>query len=91
MLKTCARTNVSAGFPPPMAMRSLNLVSSPMERKARANQIPRRLEVSFVSALADGSLRSRETTSDATMKPRTNLGNLLQISPAFGRSTPLCG
>lgn len=86
MLIPWAAKKAIAGLPPPIFARSANLVSSPMLVKARANHhVLNPPNIPFVASTVLES-RRKEKTTEAIMKPRTNLGNLNQISMAPGFS-----
>ena len=66
----------------------MNLVSSPIETKARENQTLRRFVITGFAEVAVEAGRMNENKSDVPIKPRTNFGKRLQMTAAPVLSRP---
>ena len=71
------------GRPSSICRRSVNFVSRPMETKASAKKTLRRLVSAGFMAVTSAPGTTKENSSDAAMKPRTNFGKRAQMTPAL--------
>jgi hypothetical protein len=89
ILNTCAIKKAYKGFLLFCLNKSEKFVSKPMLVKASANHKPCKFfKLSFTVAVVSGEIKN-EKRRDAAIKPKTNFGNLSQITFAVGLALTL--
>ena len=86
ILKTWAPMKANAGRPPLSLMRSVNRASSPMETKARENQMVRSAFNMPPTCLVVAAGIKNENRTETAIKPNTNYGKSSQKTRAMGFS-----